>query len=224
VVKLLQYILSARGLLYDSATLKSLLFWAQRKDFIPSVNAAFEVQTWADIGAKLWKEIRMGFKEVSKFSALWRLNYETLKAMRAERGATASAFAVLTPEGGSCSAASLLFQGPSTLALPVKAGGCQSRRPVEAGEPAVQEKDHVRSDPLMQEFPPPLPESLPSPLCHGEGCAEEQLPANQPGAAAAPSDRPMSPNPVQQYPPLPLPTPPSPGTPGTRCTDEKSAA
>jgi len=167
VVKLLQYILSVKGLQYDSAALKSLLLWAWRKDLIPSVNAAFEVQTWADIGTKLWEEIRMGSKEARKFSTLWRLNFETLKAMRTERGVTAFAFAVLTPEGGSCSAISLPFAGPSSLALPVKAGGGQSWRPVEAGEPAVQEKEHAWSDPLAQEFPLPPPESLP--LRHGEG-------------------------------------------------------
>jgi len=62
VVNLLQYILSVRGLLYDSATLKSLLLWARRNDLIPSVNAAFEVQTRADIGVKLWEEIRNGIQ------------------------------------------------------------------------------------------------------------------------------------------------------------------
>jgi len=81
--------------------------------------------------------------------------------MRAERGAAASAFAALTSKGGSCSAISLPFAGPSTLAPPVKAGGGPSRQPVKAGEPAVQEKEHAWSDPLAQEFPPPPPESLP---------------------------------------------------------------
>jgi len=65
----------------------------------------------------------MGSKEASKFSTLWRLNYETLEAVSAERGAAASAFAALTPEGGSCSAASLLFQGPSIPAPPVRHEG-----------------------------------------------------------------------------------------------------
>jgi len=62
VVKLLQHILSVRGLQYDSATLKSLLLWAQRNDLFPCVNIAFEIQTWADIGAKLWEEIRNGIQ------------------------------------------------------------------------------------------------------------------------------------------------------------------
>jgi len=143
--------------------------------------------------------------------------------MIAERGDAASAFAALTPEGGSCLATSLLFQGPSIPALPVKAGGGQSRRLVEAGEPAVQEQEHARGDLLAQEFPPPLAESLPPPPHRGEGCTEAPSPADWPLAAAAPSDRPMSPDPVLRYPPLPLPTPPSPGTPVTLCTDEKAA-
>jgi len=143
--------------------------------------------------------------------------------MRAESGAAASAFAALTPKGGSCSAASLLFQGPSIPALPVKAEGGQSRWPVEAGEPAVQEKEHARGDPLAREFPPPPPESLPLPPHHGEGCAKAPLPADQPRATAAPSNRPMSPNPVPRSPPLPPPTPLSPRTPVTRCTDKKAA-
>jgi len=200
---------------------QSLLLWARRNDLIPCVNAAFEVQTWADIGAKLWEEISMESKEASKFSTLWRLIHETLKAMRAERGVAASAFAALTPQGGSCSATSLLFQGLSIPVPPVKAGGGQSRRPVEAGEPAVQEKEHAWSDLLAQEFPSPPPESLPPPPRRGEGCAEVPPPADWPGTSAAPSDCPMSPNPVPWYPPLPPPTPPSPGTPVTRCTDKK---
>jgi len=224
VVKLLQHILSLRGLQYDSATLKSLLLWARRKDLIPSVNAAIEVQTWVDIGTKLWEEISTGSKEASQFSTLRRLIHETLKAMIAERGAAASAFAALTPEGGSCSATSLLFQGPSIPVPPVKAGGGPSRQPVEAGEPAVQEQEHARRDPLAQGSPPPPPESLspppPPPPRRGEGCAE----AERPGAAAAPSDRPPSPDPVPRpYPPLPPHTPPSAGSPVTRCVDEKAA-
>ena len=133
VVKLLQQIFSVRGLQYDSATLKSLLLWARRKDFIPCVNAAFEVQTWADIGAKLWEEISTGSKEASQFSTLWRLIHEALKAVRAERGAAASAFAALTPEGQSCSATSLLFRGPSIPALPVTAGGARVSGPWRPG-------------------------------------------------------------------------------------------
>jgi len=142
--------------------------------------------------------------------------------MIAEREAVASAFAASTPEGGTCSATSLLFQGPS-IPLPVKAGGGRSRRPVEAGEPAVQEQEHARRDPLMQGFPPPPPESLPLPPHRGEGCTEVLPPAGRPRAAAAPSDRPTSPNPVQRSPPLPPPTPPSSRSPVTRCVDEKAA-
>jgi len=226
VIELLQHILSMRGLQYDSATLKSLLLWARRKDLIPFVNAAFEVQTWADIGMKLWEEISTGSKEVSKFSTLWKLIHETLKAMRAERGAAVSAFAALTPEGGSFLVTSLLFVGPRTLTQPVKAGGGQSRRPVASGEPVVQEKEHVRGDLLAQEFPPLPPESLPPPPPprRGEGCAEAPPPADRPGATTAPSDHPMSLNPVPRYPPLPPPTLPSHGTPVTRCVDEKAAA
>jgi len=225
VVKLLQHILSMRGLQYDSATLKSLLLWAWRNDLIPYVNAAFEVQTWGDIGAKLWEEINMGSKEASQFSTLWRLIHETLKAMRAERGAAASAFAALMPEGGSCLVTSLLFVGLSIPVLPVKAGGGQSRRPMEVGEPEVQEKEHAWSDPLAQEFPPLPSKSPPPPPGRGDGCADLPPPADWPAAAAAPSDRPMLPDPEPQlYPSLPLPTPLSPGTPVTCCADENAGA
>ena len=128
----------------------------------------------------------MGSKEASKFSTLWRLIHEALKAMRAETEVAAPAYAALTPEGGSCSATSLLFQGPSIPKPPVKAGGGQSRLPVEAGEPTVQEKEHAWSVPLVQEFPPPPPESLPLPPHRGEGYAEALPLADQLGAASAP--------------------------------------
>jgi len=143
--------------------------------------------------------------------------------MITEREAVASAFAALTPEGGTCSVTNLLFQGPSIPLPPVKAGGGPSQQPVEAGELAVQEKEHTRCNPLAQEFPPPPPELLPPPPRHGEGCAEAPPPADWPHAAAAPSDRPTSPNPVPRCPPLPPPTLPSSRSPVTPCADEKVA-
>jgi len=118
VVKLLQHILSMRGVQYDSATLKPLLLWARRRDLIPTVNAAFEVQSWSDMGEKLWEEISTGSKEASKFSTMWRLIHETLKTVRAERAAAVSAFAA--PEGGFCSATSILFMGPNIPAAPAR--------------------------------------------------------------------------------------------------------
>jgi len=117
---------------------------------------------------KLWEEIRMGSKEVSQLSTLWRLIHDTLKAVIAEREAVSSAFTALTPKGGTCSATSLLFQGPSIPLPPVKAGGGPSQRPVEAG----LGEGACTGRPLAQEFPPPPPESLPPPPCRGEGCAE----------------------------------------------------
>jgi len=104
VEKLLQHILSTRGLQHGSLTLKPLMLWAQRTDLIPTVE-------------RLWEEVSTGSKEVSKFSTVWRLIYETLKEMRAKKGAAATAFAALTPERGSASA--MLFAGPSIPLAPV---------------------------------------------------------------------------------------------------------
>jgi len=104
VEKLLQHVLSTRGLQYNSLTLKPLLLWAQRSDVIPTVE-------------RLWEEVSAGSKEVRKFSTMWRLIYETLKEMRAEKGVAASAFAALTPERGSASA--MLFVGPNIPLAPV---------------------------------------------------------------------------------------------------------
>ena len=105
VEKLLQHVLSTRGLQYDSLTLKTLLLWAQ-SDWIPTVE-------------RLWEEVSAGSKEVSKFSTVWRLIYETLKEMRADKGAAASAFAALTLKRGSASATTMLFVGPNIPLAPV---------------------------------------------------------------------------------------------------------
>jgi len=83
------------------------------------VGAAFEVQTWEKMGARLWEEVSKGSKEVSEFSTVWRLIYETLKEMRAKRRAAASTFAALTRERGSASATTMLFAGSSIPLAPV---------------------------------------------------------------------------------------------------------
>ena len=83
------------------------------------MGAAFEVQTWEKMGARLWEEVSKGSKEVSEFSTVWRLIYETLKEMRAKRRAAASTFAALTRERGSTSATTMLFAGSSIPLAPV---------------------------------------------------------------------------------------------------------
>ena len=124
VVKLLQHILSTRGISCDSSTLKALLLWAKGKDLIPTVGVAFDAMTWEKIGAELWEEISKGSKETSKFPTVWRLIHETLKSMGEERQVAASAFAALTPGGGPTSATSVLFSGPTIpAATPARVAG-----------------------------------------------------------------------------------------------------
>ncbi|XP_074771967.1 uncharacterized protein LOC141964932 [Athene noctua] len=114
VVKLLQHILSKRGLSYDEGNLRKLLSWARQRGLIPSVSAAFELVTWDKIGAALWEDISSGSMESVKFSTLWRLIQETLKDMKVEQQATDSTFAALSAEAESSkeSATSMMFAGP----------------------------------------------------------------------------------------------------------------
>ncbi|WP_255996038.1 hypothetical protein, partial [Klebsiella pneumoniae] len=60
VVKLLQHMLSMRGLSYDSAVLEALLQWAKKRELIPTVDDPFELPTQEKIGKKLWDEISKG--------------------------------------------------------------------------------------------------------------------------------------------------------------------
>lgn len=53
VIKLLQHILSKRGLTYDDGALKALLKWARDRNLIPGVGAAFELSTWEHVGTTL---------------------------------------------------------------------------------------------------------------------------------------------------------------------------
>ena len=64
VVKLLQHILSKRGIKYDEACLKQLLQWSKDRNLLISVGTAFELSTWEAIGASLWDEISDESKEV----------------------------------------------------------------------------------------------------------------------------------------------------------------
>ena len=82
VVKLLQHILSQRGLSYDEGSLRKLLSWARQRGLIPSVSAAFALTTWDKISAALWEDISSGSEESGKFSTMWRLILETLKEMK----------------------------------------------------------------------------------------------------------------------------------------------
>ena len=68
VVKLLQHILSKRGLSYDEGSLRKLLSWARQRGLIPSVSAAFELTTWDKTGMALWEDISSGSEESGKFS------------------------------------------------------------------------------------------------------------------------------------------------------------
>jgi len=138
VEKLLQHVLSTRGLPYDSLTLKPLLLWAQRSDLIPTVE-------------RLWEEVTTGSKEVSKFSTVQRLIFETLKEMRAEKGAAATAFAALTLERGSASA--MLFAGPSIPLAPVHKKK-EGRGTTETASESVAAGSQSEGEGLPPEFSP----------------------------------------------------------------------
>ncbi|XP_069631849.1 uncharacterized protein [Haliaeetus albicilla] len=200
VVKLLQHMLSTRGLSYDSSTLKALLLWAREKGLLPTFGDAFAIPTWEKIGQELWQNISSGSKEASRFSTMWRLIIETLKSMKAERSAAVSAFAALGPEGPEKmpSSPALLFQQPQIpAAVParvsganrVSAGTCAARKSAVADpEPGDQPLEKANS---LVEFPPPAEETGNSSV--SKSCSS-------------------SPKPVTSslYPPLPPSTPPSP--------------
>ena len=70
VVKLLQHILSTRGVSYDEGNLRRLLLWARQHELFPSVTSAFEVATWEKIGAALWDDVSSGSKDSRKLSTV----------------------------------------------------------------------------------------------------------------------------------------------------------
>ena len=115
VVKLLQHILSKRGVSYDEGNLRRLLLWARQHELIASETAAFELTTWEKIGAALWDDISSDSKDSRKLSTVWRVVLDTLKEMKAERQTTASAFAALSAEaesaGAKDSATAMTFTG-----------------------------------------------------------------------------------------------------------------
>ncbi|XP_065516956.1 uncharacterized protein LOC136004412 [Lathamus discolor] len=120
VVKLLQHILSKRGLQYDSAALQGLLKWSRGRGFIPTVQAAFEISEWERIGQALWDEISKGTKETQKHSTLWRMKLDTLKEMKSERAVVASVLVVTAPpqaqSGTGAGATSMAFAPPTVPA------------------------------------------------------------------------------------------------------------
>ncbi|XP_030326414.1 endogenous retrovirus group K member 10 Gag polyprotein-like [Strigops habroptila] len=116
VVKLLQHILSKRGLQYDSAALQRLLKWSHDRGFIPTVQAAFAISEWERIGQALSDEISKGTKDVQNHSTLWRLMLETLKEMKSERTAMASVLMATAPSseqsGSGADATAMAFAPP----------------------------------------------------------------------------------------------------------------
>jgi len=109
VVKILQHILSKRGVSYDAKVLKKLLMWVRELNLIPGVGAAFELPIWEAVGQSLWEEISSGNKTVGRFSTLWRLVRETLQEMKSERTVAASTFTALTPATPSASGNAMLL-------------------------------------------------------------------------------------------------------------------
>ncbi|KAJ7423282.1 hypothetical protein BTVI_10492 [Pitangus sulphuratus] len=141
VIKLLQHILSERGVTYETAALKGLLSWAREQGHLPTVNSAFEIPEWEDIGKELWEEFTKGSKELTRYGPLWRVLVETLKSMKAERQVTASAFAALVggetenKKGGTGLASQFLFAIPPIplpasvkVAAPLKSSASASGR------------------------------------------------------------------------------------------------
>ncbi|KQK77590.1 hypothetical protein AAES_124021 [Amazona aestiva] len=112
VVKLLQHIVSKRGIRYDADMLKQLLLWAKNRNLLPSVSTAFAVNTWDAMGQAMWEDISKGSEEEKHLATLWRLIRETVAEMKGEGVAAASAFAALAPESGSDSTSKLLFENP----------------------------------------------------------------------------------------------------------------
>ncbi|XP_074667274.1 uncharacterized protein LOC141917750 [Strix aluco] len=100
VVKLLQLILSVRGIKYDKSALEGLLKWSREKGLIPSPGLIFEAATWEATGKQLWDSVSDGGKsarEVSSYTALWKLIREASQEMSSERTAAAYVAAALGP-------------------------------------------------------------------------------------------------------------------------------
>ncbi|XP_074708923.1 uncharacterized protein LOC141936097 [Strix uralensis] len=100
VVKLLQLILSVRGIKYEKSALEGLLKWSREKGLIPSAGLVFEASTWEAIGKQLWDSVSDGGKsarEVNNYTVLWKLIREALQEMSSERTAAAYVAAALGP-------------------------------------------------------------------------------------------------------------------------------
>ncbi|CAM9147905.1 unnamed protein product, partial [Bubo scandiacus] len=155
VVKLLQHILSKRGVSYDEGNLRKLLLRARQHELIPSATAAFELATWEKIGVALWDDLSSGSKDSRKLSTVWRLVLDTLKEMKAERQTTASAFAALSAEAESASAkdsaTAMTFAGSLfPKAAPKRRDGDASH-----AAPVRQENQEQKSTGLLQLDSPP---------------------------------------------------------------------
>ncbi|KQK84677.1 hypothetical protein AAES_47601 [Amazona aestiva] len=116
VLNLLQHILSKRGIRYEEDTLRGLLKWSKDKGLLYGVGTALELSTWVAIGVQLWDTVSDGGKagkEAQKCSTLWKLIRETLRTMKSERAAVASAASALSP--------SIPQRGNEPLVLPAVA-------------------------------------------------------------------------------------------------------
>ncbi|XP_054054974.1 uncharacterized protein LOC128908556 [Rissa tridactyla] len=170
VVKLLQHMLSMRGLSYDVPTLTALLAWARARGLIETVSDPFIPETWSKIGTVLWDEISKGLKEAHKFPTLWRLISETLKEMQAERTAATAAFTALastttSDQGGS--AAVFTFGSGRVIPPPPrcrcgKGGHAVGLTPVTTSGPTLTNLGDGNEQKTSEFPPPPPPEEVAS--------------------------------------------------------------
>ena len=149
VVKLLQHILSKRGLSYQG-NLRRVLLWARQRGLIPSVTAAFEPATWKKIIAVLWDDISSGSKDSRKLSTVWRLVLDTLKELKAELQTPASAFTARSAEAERAGSQDSVTAGTFVGSLFPKAAPKRRDGDASRAAPVRQENQEQKSTALLQ--------------------------------------------------------------------------
>ena len=213
VVKLLQHILSQRGLSYDEGSLRKLLSWARQRGLIPSVSAAFALTTWDKISAALWEDISSGSEESGKFSTMWRLILETLKEMKVVSRRLYDA----ATEGDSKTGIHLApwWQILTTLHQ-VWTNSTNGAKPEEAVNSTDSET--LLNTPSMMAIPstPPLPPELLSLIAATLTTQDQAREQDNLDNDAIDTDKPFDPGPIDLDKEL-TPPPPPPPTPHLSC-------
>ncbi|KAM9591474.1 uncharacterized protein ACIBXB_006270 [Morphnus guianensis] len=97
IVRFLLHILSKRGIKCTESSVRGLLKWCRVQGYPAETATAFEPDIWAEIGTKLRDAVSKGDQHAEDLVITWRLLFDNIRSLWAERKVAAEANSILNP-------------------------------------------------------------------------------------------------------------------------------